>query len=42
MSAAMKEKEASSVLAVKVVQERTSMLVAQGAQEMEAAAVVEL
>jgi hypothetical protein len=36
----MKEKLASSVLAVKVVQEKTSMLVAQGTQEMEAAAAV--
>jgi hypothetical protein len=40
MPAAMKEKLASSVLAVKVVQEKTSMLVAQGTQEMEAAAAV--
>jgi hypothetical protein len=41
MPTAMKEKEALSVLAVKVVQEKTSVLVAQGTQEMEAAAVVE-
>jgi hypothetical protein len=39
LRAAMKEKEAASVLEVKVIQEKTSMLVAQGDQETEAAAV---
>jgi hypothetical protein len=39
LPAAMKEKEAASVFVVKVVQEKTSVLVAQGAQETEAPSV---
>jgi hypothetical protein len=41
MPAATKEKESLSVLVVKVIQKKTSMLVAQGAHEMEASSVVE-
>jgi hypothetical protein len=40
MPVAMKEKEVSSVLANKVVQVKTSLLVSQGTQEMETAVVV--